>query len=87
MFRFKFGNNPFKSEKLLPCPYQTIVDVDGNIFCADRLANNILVFQPDGRFLRSVDGDFSGPVALTFDLEGEDLYVLDYYGDQHVQVG
>ena len=48
------------------CPVDVVFDSNGNYFVANMLSNNILVFSPDGKFLRSFGKDeLNEPSAMT----------------------
>jgi len=64
------------------------VDSGGAIYIADAERGNILIFFPDGTFLRSMrmplQRHFSGPLGISVDDEG-DLYVPDPAGSRVVK--
>jgi DNA-binding beta-propeller fold protein YncE len=64
------------------CLPQVAVDHDGRVFCSDWEHNRVVVFAPDGSFgaqwgtLGSGPGQFSGPIGITADADGE-VFVFD----------
>ncbi len=58
------------------------VDRDGNLYAADATAKAVLVYAPDGRYLRTVGGpkQFDRLASVTVDPRGDRLYAVDIGG-------
>lgn len=65
-----------------PMVHPTYIAVDGNdnIYVSEPFLRAVLVFQPDGRFLRSIGGDrLLLPFGLAVDQANHKLYVADHH--------
>jgi sugar lactone lactonase YvrE len=58
-------------------PFGVAVDGNGNVFVSDMSQDAILVYAPDGKFLRVIrDGDIDKPGGLAIDRRRQLLYVV-----------
>jgi len=65
--------------------FPTYIAVDGedNVYVSEPLLFAILVFRPDGSFLRSIRGDrLTVPFGLALDERNDKLYVVDNFRDE-----
>jgi sugar lactone lactonase YvrE len=65
--------------------FPTYIAVDGedNIYVSEPLLFAILVFRPDGKFLRTIRGDrLMVPFGLAVDERNDKLYVVDNYRNE-----
>jgi DNA-binding beta-propeller fold protein YncE len=86
-----FGEPPSQSETPgkfeLFGPRDAIFDADGNIWVTDTGHDRIMVFTPDGEFLRQVGGpgsapgEFDEPVGLAIDSDGT-VFVADMWNSR-----
>jgi DNA-binding beta-propeller fold protein YncE len=76
------GHGKGSGEGWLMFPTYLTLDPDGNLYVADTLNSRVSVFDPEGRFVKSVGqrgdgvGMFDKPKGLAFDAFGN-LYVAD----------
>jgi DNA-binding beta-propeller fold protein YncE len=64
-------------------PTYIAVDANDNIYLSEPLLAAVLVFQPDGKFLRSIGGDhLFTPYGIVIDRSRQELYVADHYRDE-----
>ncbi len=66
----------------LTLPLGLDVDRQGNLYVADATTKQVMVYNRDGKFLRSIAGDtwFHRPAGLAIDADGRRLYVVDTGG-------
>jgi sugar lactone lactonase YvrE len=69
-------------------PHGIGLDADGNILIADQLGNQVVLFTPEGKFLRAIGsgkgsepGQFTEPRIVASDAEGR-IFVSDSKGDR-----
>jgi DNA-binding beta-propeller fold protein YncE len=88
--KFETSGTPLLSfeDSRLPHASGIAVDSGGAIYIADAERGNILIFFPDGTFLRSIrmppQRQFAGPLGISVDDAGE-LYVPDPAGSRVVR--
>ncbi len=59
-------------------PFGVAVDGAGNVYVSDQVKPRVLVYSPDGKFLREIGkGMFDRPSGLAFDRRRQLLYVVD----------
>jgi len=71
-----------RGDRNRPMVHPTFIAVDGNdnIYVSEPFLRAVLVFQPDGRFLRSIGGDrLLLPFGLAVDQANHKLYVADHH--------
>lgn len=83
---YKIGDEDGDGQLIKPIGLD--VDASGNLYVADISAKAILVYAPDGRFLRRIGGDkwFSRLASVTVDPQGSRVYAVDLGGvssEQH----
>lgn len=60
-------------------PHAIDIDLDGNLYVADRENNRIQMFDPNGIFIRlRTDGSFGAIQSLRIDKTNNILYAVDY---------
>jgi len=66
----------------LALPLGLSVDRQGDLYVADATAKKIMVYNRDGKFLRSIGGPtwFQRPVGVGVDADGHRIYVVDTGG-------
>ncbi|NJD25988.1 MAG: 6-bladed beta-propeller [Betaproteobacteria bacterium] len=76
---FKIGDDPKGS---LAKPMGIDVDASGNIYVADITQKAVMVYAPDGTFLRKIGrkGDFERLTSVTIDRQRQRLLVVDIGG-------
>jgi len=61
-------------------PTYIALDADDNLYVSEPLLAAVLVFRPDGHFLRAIGGDqLLSPFGLALDKTNRKLYVADHY--------
>jgi sugar lactone lactonase YvrE len=85
---FKIGEDENDLRGKLAVPIGLDVDGAGNLYVVDAGSKNVKVYDPDGKFLRSLakDADFSRPSGIAVDAAGTRIYVVDIGGvssDEH----
>jgi DNA-binding beta-propeller fold protein YncE len=60
-------------------PVYIVLDKNGHIYVSDTKLKKIAVFSPDYKFSHFIgsDGDFEGPVGMTFSKNEEKLFIVD----------
>lgn len=65
-------------QRRLTRPVGVGTDADGRLYVADKGANNVVVFEPDGRLKSVFGGDrLVQPTGLAVDRKGQQLYVIN----------
>lgn len=67
---------PGKGAGQITSPHSIAVDADGRIYIGDRDASRVVVFSPDGTYLREWSDVLHRPTSLWFDPDGS-LWVAD----------
>ncbi len=83
------GRRVFVPAGIVQMPNDLAFDTRGNLWVVDSVANRVLVFLPDGRWLRSLGAGADTPSAFSFPvaiaLSGRAVYIADQ-GHSHIQV-
>lgn len=79
---FKIGADDDLGKLVLPLGLD--VDAKGNLYVVDSSTKKVLVYDKDGKFLRSLAGPewFSRPSGIAVDADGNRIYVVDTGGVQ-----
>lgn len=79
---YKIGDDENDSRGKLSAPIGLDVDGLGNLYVVDAGPKIVKVFDPDGKFLRSLakDAKFSRPSGIAVDAAGTRIYVVDVGG-------
>lgn len=78
---FRIGEEDDSGKLVMPIGLD--VDGKGNLYVVDNIAKLVKVYDPDGKFLRTLAGDgkwFERPAGIAVDAQGSQVYVVDTGG-------
>ena len=86
--KYKFISRERDDNKGLEAPQCLAVDAEDNIYVTDSLSGKIFVFEPSGKFARTIgslkggEGYFKRPTGIAVDSAAQRIYVSDTLRDQ-----
>lgn len=86
--KYKFITRKEKSKEPMTTPQCVAVDAQDNIYVTDSDLGKVFVFQPDGKFSRTIgslkhgEGFFKHPTGIAVDSAAQRIYVSDTWRNQ-----
>lgn len=86
--KYKFISRGRDDNKGLEAPQCVAVDAEDNIYVTDSLSGKIFVFEPNGKFARTIgslkggEGYFKRPTGIAVDSVAQHIYLTDTLRDQ-----
>jgi DNA-binding beta-propeller fold protein YncE len=86
--KYKFIQRNDKSKDAMRTPQCVTVDAQDNIYVTDSEAGEIFVFEPNGKYLRTIgslkggEGYFKRPTGIAVDSAAQRIYVTDTLRDE-----
>ena len=86
--KYKFIEHGGRSKNAMLAPQCVAVDAQDNIYVTDSEAGVIFVFEPSGKFVRTIgalkggEGYFKRPTGIAVDSTAQKIYVTDTLRDQ-----